>query len=330
MTHSNKKKLLICGATGFLGYNSILYFNSLNKYDITAVLNIDTYGNAHGCKLPQNVNVVLADLTNKRDVKQLFSKHYDIVLQFAASTTNSKDVIEQPWLHVTDNAVMNSLIFKEAYESGVEKVIFPSCTTMYPGQHKGDPFIEDDFIRSEIYPKYFGVASTKVYIEDMCKFWNNLNKTKYVAIRHSNIYGPYDRFDLATAHVCGAAISKVMKANPGSKIEIWGNGEEKRDLLYIDDFLYALYKLVLADKYEHIIYNIGYGDSISVKDLYEKIKTISKKDVDFYLNNKAPTIGNFSLSLDCSRILKEFGWKSTITLDKGLAKTIHWYKLNHD
>lgn len=326
MTSSSKKKLLICGATGFLGYNSVLYFNSLNKYDITAVINIETYGNKTYPAIPENVKIILADLTNKRDVKKVFNTKYDIVLQFAASTTNAKDVVEQPWIHVTDNAIMNSLIFKEAYESGVERVIFPSCTTMYPNMLRSA--VEDDLNRDTIYPKYFGVATTKVYIEDMCKFWNDLGKTKYVAIRHSNIYGPYDRFDLATAHVCGAAISKVMQANTGGKIEIWGNGEEKRDLLYIDDFMYSLYKIVLADSFKHIIYNIGYGESISVKDLYSKIKDISKKEVEFYLNNKAPTIGNFSLTLNCSRALEEFGWKPTIPLDKGLAKTIHWYKLN--
>ena len=67
----------------------------------------------------------------------------------------------------------------------------------------------------------------------MCEFYSNLGKTKFTVVRHSNIYGPYDKFDLEKSHFHGATISKVMLAR--DKIRVWGSGLEKQDLLYVND-----------------------------------------------------------------------------------------------
>ena len=66
----------------------------------------------------------------------------------------------------------------------------------------------------------------------MCEFYSNLSKTKYTVIRHSNIYGPYDKFDLEKSHVFGATLTKVM--NGKERVTVWGTGREGRDLLYIE------------------------------------------------------------------------------------------------
>ena len=69
----------------------------------------------------------------------------------------------------------------------------------------------------------------------ICRFFSNLNKTKFVVIRHSNIYGPYDKFDLEKSHVFGATVCKVMNAK--KSVTIWGRGNDRRDLLYVDDLV---------------------------------------------------------------------------------------------
>ena len=70
---------------------------------------------------------------------------------------------------------------------------------------------EDDWDPNiEINKNYFGVGNTKVYIEKMCKFYSELG-LKTTAIRHSNVFGPYDKFDLDKSHVLGATIRKVHK-----------------------------------------------------------------------------------------------------------------------
>ena len=149
------KTVLVLGDRGFLGNAAASYFSNIG------------YNIKRGSE-----EILNLDLTLEEQCKSIIEKTKPhILLQFAASTTNSADVINAPWVHVTDNAVMNSYIFKHAVENNVEHVLFPSCTTMYPGD-LGRPVVESDFDRNKIYGKYFGVASTKVYIEDMCKFWS--------------------------------------------------------------------------------------------------------------------------------------------------------------
>ena len=74
----------------------------------------------------------------------------------------------------------------------------------------------------------------------MCEFYSQISDTKFTVIRHSNIYGPYDKFDLERSHFIGATISKVM--NSSSKISVWGKGKEKRDLLHVNDLTNLIQK----------------------------------------------------------------------------------------
>ena len=79
--------------------------------------------------------------------------------------------------------------------------------TMYPGDF-GKPVKEDDFEYDAIPPQYFGVAWMKLYVEKQCEFYSRLGRTKYTVVRHSNIYGPYDKYDLEKSHVFGATLTR--------------------------------------------------------------------------------------------------------------------------
>jgi nucleoside-diphosphate-sugar epimerase len=239
MRNRIKKNLLICGATGFIGRNILQKFIKEKKYNIFAI-----YNNKKPFRTHKSVKWIKYDLRSP-DIINKITKDINIVIQAAATTTGSKDVINQPFLHVTDNAVMNAYLFRSCFLNKVEHVIFFSCTTMYKSSSKS--LKETDFNPlKDIDPKYFGVATTKVYNEKMCEFYSTLGKTKYTAIRHSNIYGPYDKFDLERSHVFGATITKVMTAK--KEIIVWGKGHEKRDLLYIDDLVNFVKLVILKQK----------------------------------------------------------------------------------
>ena len=80
----------------------------------------------------------------------------------------------------------------------------------------------------------------------MCNFYSSLGITKYTVIRHSNIYGPYDKFDLEKSHFMGATITKVLTAK--KNIEVWGEGKESRDFVFIDDLVKFIEKSILFQK----------------------------------------------------------------------------------
>lgn len=313
------KNILICGATGFIGRNLLDYYHKQGKYKIRA-----TYFNRPAIKEYKDVEWIHCDLRDAEQVKKALHK-IDIVMQFAATTSGAKDVISQPYIHVTDNVIMNSLLLREAFENQIEHFIFPSCTIMY--QRSENAIKETDFNPSEeILPFYYGAGYTKVYLEKMCEFYSRLGKTKHTVIRHSNIYGPYDKFDLEKSHVFGATITKVMTSQ-NKEINVWGSGEEKRDLLYIEDLINFIDIALNKQTTSYELFNVGLGVGIKIKDLVSKIIYHSKKDLKIVYDLSKPSLPT-SLFLDCSKAKEVIGWESKYTLDEGIIKTLNWYKQN--
>ncbi len=314
-----KRKTLICGATGFIGRNIA---ESLAKRDDLEVYG--TYLNSEPLNNPK-IKMLQADLTRPEDVTKSI-EGMDLVIQAAATTSGAKDIVTKPYYHVTDNAVMNSLIFRSAYEHKVSHVVFFSCSVMY--QSSDVPVKETDFNASqEIYPNYFGVGWTKVYIEKMCEFYSRIGNTRYTVIRHSNIYGPHDKFDLEKSHVFGATMTKVMTAENDGKIVVWGAGEEERDLLYISDLVNFVELVIDKEESKFALYNVGYGSSTSVGELVNRIIASSGKDLRIEYDLSKPNIKT-KLCLDATKAKNSLGWSPKISLDEGIRKTMDWYKAN--
>jgi len=318
----NIKKVLVCGATGFMGRNIAEFFENLEGYEVYATGLKRKLENWNSNRFYQ------VDLTNRQEVKALFeSNKFDVVIQAAATTSGSKDIVEKPYLHVTDNAVMNSLILQACYDTDVEHFLFLSCGVMYNPDRS--PVTEEDFYLDEgIFDKYFGVGWTKVYVEKMCDFFSKLGKTKHTVIRHSNTYGPYDKYDLEKSHMFGATITKVMLAEDNGDIVVWGDGlATERDLLYVDDVVDFIQKAIEKQNEQYRLYNVGYGKSFSVKQIVDKIIAASGKNIKIIHDLSKPTIKT-KLALNSDKALKELGWKPNTTLEDGIEKTIQWYKNN--
>ncbi|MEK6825662.1 MAG: SDR family NAD(P)-dependent oxidoreductase [Nanoarchaeota archaeon] len=313
-----KKKVLICGATGFIGRN--IAEALLSREDI------ELYGTFYKT-LPWNhskITFLQADLTQKADIEKIIPG-MDIIIQAAATTSGAKDIVTQPYIHVTNNAVMNSLIFRAAHDYKVKHVVFFSCSVMY--QPSETPVKETDFnANHDLVKSYFGVGWTKVYIEKMCEFYSRLGTTKYTVLRHSNIYGPHDKFDLDKSHVFGATMTKVLKPKEG-KIIVWGTGEEERDLLYVSDLVNGVVLALEKQQGQFGLYNLGYGKSLPIRELVKKIVDASSSNLNIEYDTSKPTIKTI-LSLDCTKAKQELGWQPSISLEEGIRKTLEWYRKN--
>ena len=310
------KKILICGATGFIGKNVTLELSKNKNYEIHAVrFKRPKYSTTN------NVIWHKADLRNANSVNKL-TKDIDIVIQLAATTSGSKDIVSMPYVHVTDNAVMNSYILRSCFDNNVKHFMFTSCTVMYPSSKKSTK--ESNFT-GEIIEKYKGVGETKVYIEKIAKFFSTLGKTKHTIIRHSNIYGPHDKYDLNKSHVFGATITKVMNAN--DTLDVWGDGSEIRDFLHVDDLISFIKLAIKKQKTPYEIYNCGSGVPTSIKKICGLIVKESKKPLKINFDKNKPTI-SFDLHLNCKKAERELNWKPKISIENGIRKTIAWWKKN--
>ncbi len=310
-------RVLICGATGFIGRNIAESLVDDSRYEVIGVYNRRAPFDMAGLQWVQ------ADLTDPAQVDKIM-EGVDILIQSAATTSGSKDIVSRPHIHTTDNAVMNSFLFRSAFERKVRHVIFFSCTVML--QSSESALTENDFDASmEIHPRYFGAGWTKVYLEKMCEFYSRIGSTKFTVIRHSNIYGPYDKFDLELSHVFGATITKVMETS--DTITIWGTGEESRDLLYVDDLVDFVRRAVERQSSTFEIYNCGSGQATLIRDLIHKIIEASGKRLAVEHDLSQPNIKT-SLFLDCTKAKQELGWRPEHSLEEGIAKTIAWWKAN--
>jgi len=315
----SKKKVLICGATGFVGRNLAERFAARGDCEVHAVrFNRPEY-RLEGAVWHQ------ADLRDPAAVEKLVAG-MDVIIQAAATTSGAKDIVSRPYIHVTDNAVMNSYLFRSAFEAKVKHVIFFSCTVMYPTSDKA--LKESDFdANTPLHPRYFGVGNTKIYIEKMCEFFATISETKFTAIRHSNIYGAHDKFDLERSHVFGATVTKVMTAT--DKISVWGTGEEERDLLHADDLCDFVEAAIEKQPAKYRLYNCGLGKAVSIKNLVGKIVGASGKKLAIEHDLSQPTIKT-SLFLDCGLAKSELGWEPKVGLDDGIARTIDWWREHID
>ena len=309
------KRILICGANGFIGKNLLKRFYRRKGFNIRA-----TYFNT-APDMNFDVEWVKVDLRDKEDVRNSL-KDVDIVLQYAAVTSGAKDIIERPHIHIADNAIMNSLLFSEAVASGVEHFVFPSCTIMY--QSSDIPVRESDFDESkDVNEKYFAGAHTKVYLEKMCRFYASTGKTKFTVLRQSNIYGPHDKFDLEKGHVFAATIAKVSQSE--DFITVWGSGEEERDLLYVEDLADCIELIISKQKDKYQLINVGAGTSVSVSKLVQDIVAASGKNLKIRYDVSKPTIKT-KLALDVTRAYDDFGWKPKSSLKFGIHETLKWLR----
>ena len=306
-------KILVLGASGFIGKNIALNLSKNKKFSVAGTY----FKNKVSIK---NVKIIKTNLTIKKDVDKVI-KGNDIVIQAAATTSGAKDIIQKPYIHVNDNAIINSMVTRSCYDYQIKHVVFFSCSIMYnPYSKKLQKEKEVD--TKKIYDGYFGAAHMKIFVENMCNFYSNLGRNKYTIIRHSNVYGPHDKFSLEKSHVLAGTINKVFASK--KEVTIWGDGKEKRDLIYISDLVDFVNIAIKKQKKKFGLYNVGSEKLISINDLTDKIIKISNKNIKKINDLSKKNLKTF-ICLDCSKAKKEFGWKAKIELDIGIKKTIKWY-----
>lgn len=315
---ARRTRVVVCGATGFIGRNVTEALARRPDLEVTAL------GFSRPAYVVPGVTWRHGDLRDPAAVTSLL-QGADVVIQAAATTSGSKDIVSRPHIHITDNAVMNSYILRACHDLNIGRFIFFSCSVMYASSQR--PQREEDFSpAADMQPNYFAIGWTKVYIERMCEFFARAGRTRHTVIRHSNIYGPHDKFDLDRSHVLGATVTKVMTASDG-RIVVWGTGEEARDFLHVDDLVSFVGKCVDREGAAYALYNCGSGEAVAIKDLVRRVIAASGRQIEIEFDRTRPTIP-YTLALDCAKAARDLGWRPTISLDQCLKQTVAWWKAN--
>ena len=305
----NKKNILVAGGSGFIGINLIDKLDKKNKVFATYFKKI---------KKIRHVTYLKGDL-RKYNFCEKITKKIDTLYMCAAVSSGAKIIEENPMTHVDDNIIMNMNILKAASKNGVKKFIFISSNTVYPVSNKS--MTEKD-MNYDLFHKYFNVGWMKIFSEKLCEMYKS--KMIIIIVRPSNLYGPNDKFDKLRSKVIPSLIRKFEK---DKIIEIWGDGKDYKDFLYIEDFINGLISITKINKFD--VVNISSGKSVSLKKIINfLIKFYKKSENNINYNKLMPSMIPFR-KIDNKKFLRVSNLKFKNTIYTGLIKTIKWYRKNY-
>ena len=313
------KKVLVAGGAGFLGTNLALELASRG-----AQLRLTTREKPLQMPFP-GAEVMTVDLRQPEHCARAV-EGMDYVFLSAAHTSGAAVIRATPLVHVTPNVLINTLMLEAAYKAGVGKFCFISSGAAYPPTDDR-PVREDEMLDGEPHEVYYAVAWMKRYAEILCRTYaEKIAKPMHtVVIRPSNVYGPYDKFDFAVSHVTAAMIRRV--ADRQDPIEVWGTGEDVRDLIYVDDFIEGLIA-AFATARPYLAVNICAGTGHTVRQILEATLAVDGYDkADVRYDPSKPSTIPVRL-MDNSLAKKEFGFEARTSLEEGLRRTIDWYRRN--
>ena len=313
------KRILVAGGSGFVGINLCKRLVDLGA-DVTA-----TFHNAKRdrTRLVEDVSWEYTDLTDATNCQLLCAgREFDYVFMCAANTSGAAVMETTPLVHVTPNVVMNSLLLEAAYRNGVEKFMFLSSNTVYPLSYK--PLKEEDST-GEFFHKYFFVAHMKKFTETLCEMYGSKikNPMTSIVVRPGNLYGPYDDFEWETSHSTPALIRRVVERH--SPLEVWGDGSDRKDLMYIDDFIDGI--LLAMEKIDGFdIVNIASGKAYSIKETLETaLRVDGYEEAEVVYDPSKPTMIPLRL-IDITKARRLLDFDPKISLEDGMRRTIEWYR----
>ena len=310
------KHILVAGASGLIG--STLLVRLLDEGATVRA----TLHRKDPVIVDPRIEYVRCDLTNGADCRRAVAGMQHVHL-CAANTSGAAMIAATPMIHVTPNILINAQMLEAAYEAGVEKVIWLGSTVAYPNSDK--PMTEDQVLIGEPFEKYYYAGWAKRFMEVLCRMYGEkLPRTMTtIVLRPTNVYGPRDDFELATSHVIPALIRKSIER--WDPIEVWGDGSEVRDALYVDDMVDAMV-LAGAKLERYVTINIGLGKGHSVRELLGLIT-----ELDDYRNAKIkydptkPTMIPIRL-IDTAKAESLLGFRARVDIREGLRRTIEWYR----
>lgn len=237
----------------------------------------------------------------------------DAIVHLAA-LISGYDSLADPDAYVDVNVTGLQRVIDLAVRTGVPRIIFASSSTVY-GDREGVPLTEDAL------PEPLTVyALTKLAGEHLLQLYGRMHGFSHCSLRLFNVYGPRQAPDHPYANV---TCKFSHAAANGLPVKLYGDGEQCRDFVYVDDVVRAF--LAVLDGSSRPIYNVGTGRAASINELIERLGRIGGAPLT--VEHCAPWPNDIrSIQSDASRFAREFGFCPETGLDEGLARTVEFFR----
>ena len=305
------KRVCVTGGAGFLGS---FVLEKLQQRGVTDIF------------VPQ---ITEYDLVQQADIiKMLDNARPDIIIHLAASVGGIGANLLHPANFFYDNLMMGVQLIHESWKKGVEKVVAIGTICAYP-KYTPIPFKEENLWDG--YPEEtnapYGLAKKMLLVQ--AQAYRQQYGFNTIYLLPVNLYGPRDNFNPVSSHVIPALVRRYIEAKEQGIKEVvnWGDGSPTREFIYVEDAAEGI--LLATERFNGAEpVNIGSGHEISIKDLAEKIASLTGYEGQLVWDTSKPN-GQPRRMLDTQRAFDYFGFRAEMSFDEGLRRTIEWFRENH-
>jgi len=312
------KKVLVCGAGGFIGGHLVDGLKKRGDY----VCGVDL--KEHEFKTLEADDFIIGDLRDPLFCKQITSEIcFDELYQLAADMGGAGYIFtgENDASIMHNSATINLNMLEQARKTEIKKIFYSSSACIYPEYAQMEPD-NPGLVESDAYPaapdSEYGwekLFSERLYLS----YSKNFNLEVHIA-RFHNIFGPYGTWTGGKEKAPAAVCRKVAEATDGGKVNIWGDGQQTRSFLYIEECLQGIDQLMNSTFPGPV--NLGSDELITINDLTKIVMDIAIKNLSIkHVEGPQGVRGRCS---DNKLINDKLGWKPQMSLREGLELTYPW------
>lgn len=267
------------------------------------------------------------DLKDQQAVREFFeAEQPDVVVLAAAKVGGINANNTTPADFAYENLQIQCNVIKCCHDYHVKKLLFLGSTCIYP-RMAPQPIPEDALLTGPLEETNEAYAIAKISGLEMCRFFKRQYGDDFISCMPTNLYGPYDNYDLSGSHVMPAMIRKFhdAKVNNLPYVELWGTGTPLREFLYVDDMADAC--VFLLEHYsgeQHV--NVGTGKEVTIKELADTVQRVVGYQGEVVWNEDMPD-GTPRKLTDVTK-LHNLGWNHKVELEEGVQLAYDWFREN--
>ena len=264
------------------------------------------------------------NLKNKDQTYSFLEKEgFEKIFHCAALVGGIKANMQGQSIFLTENLAIDHNLLTCAAELNVQSLIYISSSCVYPANRE-EALKESDMLTGPLEPTNENYAVAKILGTKLTQAFREQKNLNWTTVVSSNLYGSFDNFDPFSSHLVASIILKMLEAKKKSlhSVEVWGNGNSRREFTFVDDIADWLVSTYLQEVKLPAMLNVGVGIDFSIEEFYKIAMNVLDVECSLRFDTTQPD-GNSRKLMDSS-LARSYGWKPQTDLATGIRLTTEW------